>query len=241
MSDDENLLSEKMRAAFAAVELHAGFAERVTRAWLDEQASAAASRWRPPAPLVLGALTLAAAGVMLLLLRPPVRPRATIRPPAVTTPAATPGATPLPAVAPRRPSLPDTPDALYAAADRQLAAHAWPEARRLFGAFVGLYPSDWRVDRAQYQIGETYAGEKRFAEAIGAYTQVIERAPDSEAAADAMYRTGVAFAALKHCSDAKAYFEQLRARHPRSAWEKDLDARLLELKRARSDNSRCED
>jgi len=243
MNDDveENLLTAEMRAAFVAVELRPGFAERVTSAWLDERAAPA--RRRASVPLVLGAMTLAAAGTMLLFLRPPTRPPAPIRPPAAATAkTATPKTTThAPGAVPAQPSLPDTPDALYAEAGRQLAAHQWSKARRLYGAFVGLYASDYRATRAQYQIGETFAGEKRFAEAIGAYTLVLDRAPEGDVAPDAMYATGIAFTALKHCSDAKVYFEELLARHPHSARENDAEQRLRELARAKSDKALCAD
>jgi tetratricopeptide (TPR) repeat protein len=197
MSDDENLLSEGMRAAFAAVELRAGFAERVTRAWLDEQASAAASRWRPSLPLVVGTLMLAAAGAMFLLVQRQERPSPLVRPPAVTAPAA----------APQRPSPPE--------------------------------PAEVKEAKAQYQLGEKFAREKRFKEAIGAYTQVIERAPDKDVVAEAMYACGVAFSELKYCGDAKFYFEKLLERFPHGAHDDDARQRLRELERVRNDKTRC--
>jgi len=149
---------------------------------------------------------------------------------------------PLPGAAPAaaRP-MPDTPDALFAEANQRLAARQWDEARRLFGAFLGLYPTDRRAARAQYGIGESYAGEKQLAEAIGAYTKVLQQYEDSDAAADAMYQNGVAFAALKHCSDAKVYLQALLSRYPSTSWKKDAEQRLHALAANQNDRSICRD
>jgi TolA-binding protein len=238
MSDDEeNLLSARMRAAFVADELRPGFAERVIGAWERERDGVAPTQ-SLGLPLVLGALTLIAAGAFLLLERAPVRPEATVHVADRAAPVPLPAAAPAPAAQPSPPT-PDTPEALLAAADRRLAAHEWSPARQLYAAFLGLYANDVRAARAQYGIGETYAGEKRFAEAIGAYTKVIESDADSHAAADAMYKTALAFYATKYCSDAKVYLQKLIERHPSTTWKKDAEARLQRLAHDQNDRTLC--
>jgi hypothetical protein len=75
--DEENLLTAKMRAAFIADDLRAGFAERVTSAWLNERSGSARTHWWPRVPLVLGTLTMAVAAAVLLWLSAAARQSAT--------------------------------------------------------------------------------------------------------------------------------------------------------------------
>ncbi len=73
-----------------------------------------------------------------------------------------------------------------------------------------------RAESAQFDIGEAYAGEKRWANAIGAYTKVVDNFPKAEIVPDAMYKNGLAFYQLKYCSDARVYFQELLRRYPKT-------------------------
>jgi tol-pal system protein YbgF len=139
----------------------------------------------------------------------------------------------------KNPPMPETPDALYAEADKRLAAQQWTDARRLYEGFVNRYPNDPRAARAQFDIGEAYAGEKRFANAIGAYTKVVDNFPKSEVVPDAMYKNGLAFYALKYCGDAKVYFQELLKRYPRTSWKKDAAEQLHKLGRDQKNKAVC--
>jgi tol-pal system protein YbgF len=139
----------------------------------------------------------------------------------------------------KNPPVPETADALFAEAEKRLGALQWQEARRLFEAFVNRYPGDSRAARAQYSIGEAYAGEKRFANAIGAYTKVVDNFPKSEIVPDAMYKNGLAFYALKYCGDAKVYFQELLKRYPRTSWKKEATEQLKRLARDQKNRSIC--
>jgi tol-pal system protein YbgF len=139
----------------------------------------------------------------------------------------------------KNPPMPETPDALLADADKRLQAQQWTDARREYEAFVNRYPTDPRAARAQYNIGEAYAGEKRFANAIGAYTKVVDNFPKSDVAPDAMYKNGVAFYALKYCGDAKVYFQELLKRYPRTSWKKDAGEQLKKLTRDQKNKAVC--
>ena len=139
----------------------------------------------------------------------------------------------------KNPPLPETPDALYAEAEKRLAAQQWPEARRLFEAFVNRYPADQRAARAQYDIGESFMGEKRLANAIGAYTKVVDNFPKSDVVPDAMYKNGLAFYALKYCGDAKVYFQELIKRYPRTTWKKDATEQLKRLSHDQKNKAVC--
>jgi tol-pal system protein YbgF len=139
----------------------------------------------------------------------------------------------------KNPPMPDNPDALYAEASKRLQASQWQDARRLFEAFVNRYPSDKRAARAQYSIGEAYAGEKRYANAIGAYTKVVDNFPKSDVVPDAMYKNGIAFYALKYCGDAKVYFQELLKRYPRTQWKKEANQELRRLKKDQRNKAIC--
>jgi tol-pal system protein YbgF len=143
------------------------------------------------------------------------------------------------ATAAKNPPMPETPDALYAEADKRLAAQQWTDARRLYEAFVNRYPTDARASRAQYDIGEAYTGEKRFANAIGAYTKVVDNFPKSDVVPDAMYKNGLAFYALKYCGDAKVYFQELLKRYPRTSWKRDANEQLHKLSRDLKNKAVC--
>jgi len=139
----------------------------------------------------------------------------------------------------KAPPVPETPDAVMAEADKRLAAAQWTDARRLYEAFVNRYPQDSRAAKAQFDIGEAYMGEKRYANAIGAYTKVIDNFPKSEVIPDAMYRNGLAFYALKYCSDARVYFQELLKRYPKTGWKKDANEQLKKLTKDLKDKAVC--
>src|SRR5262249_23597325 len=90
----------------------------------------------------------------------------------------------------KNPPLPETADALFAEGEKRLTAGQNLEARRLFDAFINRYPTDSRAAKAQFAIGDAYNAEKKYANAIGAYTKVVENFPKSEVVPDAMYKNG---------------------------------------------------
>jgi tol-pal system protein YbgF len=139
----------------------------------------------------------------------------------------------------KNPPIPETPDALFAEAEKRMQAQQWPEARRLFEAFVNRYPADPRAARAQYNIGESYNAEKRVANAMGAYTKVVDNFPKSDVVPDAMYKNGLAFYALKYCGDAKVYFQELLKRYPKTTWKKDASEELKKLTRDQKNRAVC--
>jgi tol-pal system protein YbgF len=140
---------------------------------------------------------------------------------------------------PKTPPVPETPDALFADAARRLEAQQWADSRRLFDTFVTRYAQDERAPLAQYNIGEAYAAEKRYANAIGAYTKVVDNFPKSSIVEDAMYKNGLAFYALKYCSDARVYFQELMKRYPKTRWKKDATDQLKLLQRDAKNKAVC--
>ena len=86
---------------------------------------------------------------------------------------------------------------------KRFEAKQFNDSRRLFDAFIARFPTDGRAATAQYLIGEAYFAEGKYANAIGAYSKVIDNFPKAENVPDAMYRNGLAFYALKYCGKPK--------------------------------------
>jgi TolA-binding protein len=66
-----------------------------------------------------------------------------------------------------------------------------PEARAAFGEFAARNPLDPRVPTALFQIGDSYAAEKKFDQAIAAWQTLIARYGSSEPAAHAQFETAM--------------------------------------------------
>ncbi len=139
----------------------------------------------------------------------------------------------------KTPPLPDTADAVWTEADKRYTAAQWVDARRLYDAFINRYAQDPRASKAQFNIGESYMAEKRYSNAIGAYTKVVDNFPKSEIVPDAMYKNGLAFYALKYCGDAKVYFQELLKRYPKTNWKKDAAEQLRSLQKDAKNKALC--
>jgi tol-pal system protein YbgF len=139
----------------------------------------------------------------------------------------------------KNPPVPETPDGVMNEADKRFHDSQWADARRLYDAFLNRYPQDARAARVQFQIGESYLNEKKYANAIGAFTKVIDNFPKSDNVPDAMYRNGTAFYALKYCSDARVYFQELLKRYPKTTWKKDANDQLKKLLHDQKDKNLC--
>lgn len=94
-------------------------------------------------------------------------------------------------------------------------------ARRAFQMVVDSFPSAARAPDAQRQIGETYAMEREYDQAMRAFDRVVERWQDSEAAPLALYRAGVIAQERGNIDRARQYFRRVISAYPNS------DARSL--------------
>ena len=54
-----------------------------------------------------------------------------------------------------------------------------------------------------------------------------------------MYKNGLAFYALKYCSDAKVYFQELLKRYPKTSWKKDAGDELKRLLKDAKNKAVC--
>jgi tol-pal system protein YbgF len=94
-------------------------------------------------------------------------------------------------------------------------------ARRAFQSVVDSFPTDPRAPDAQRQIGETFAMEQNWDEALRAFDRVVERFPDSDAAPRSLYRAGVISQERGNLERARQYFQRVISGYPGS------DARRL--------------
>ncbi|HEX4457665.1 MAG TPA: tetratricopeptide repeat protein, partial [Polyangia bacterium] len=74
---------------------------------------------------------------------------------------------------------------------------------------------------------------------IGAYSKVVDNYPKSDMVPDAMYKNGLAFYALKYCSDARVYFTELLKRYPHTTWKKDVNEELHKLAKDLKNRNVC--
>src|SRR5258707_1067178 len=81
--------------------------------------------------------------------------------------------------------------------------------------------------------------EQLYANAIGAYTKVVDNFPKSDVVPDAMYKNGLAFYALKYCGDAKVYFQELLKRYPRTSWKSQATEELKKLVKDQKNKAVC--
>lgn len=128
------------------------------------------------------------------------------------------------------PDVPDSPDGVLQAAQKALDAKQLNDARRMFGEFVKKYPTDARASGAQLKIGDTYFNESKFDYAIGSYVKIIDLFPKADEVEPAMYKAGEAFLALKRCSDARVYFQELIKRYPKTKYKGDATDQINHIK-----------
>jgi tol-pal system protein YbgF len=127
---------------------------------------------------------------------------------------AAPGGTPPPSTDEGPP--PDDPKAWYEVAYKALREGRGEESRKLLQGFLAKWPEDALTDNAQYWLGESYYVESRYQNAILEFQRVIEKYPKSDKVPDALLKLGMSFGTLGLCDEAKAFYEEVTARHRKS-------------------------
>jgi tol-pal system protein YbgF len=112
-------------------------------------------------------------------------------------------------------------DQFYEIGLEQLERGNAATARRAFQSVVDSFPADPRAPDAQRQIGEAFAMERNWDDALRAFEGVVERYPDSEAAPRSLYRAGVISQERGNLERARQYFQRVISGYPGS------DARRL--------------
>lgn len=115
----------------------------------------------------------------------------------------------------------DAAQSIYEAGLEQVNRGNAATARRAFQMVVDSFPNDPLAAEAQRQIGDTYAMEQQYDEALRAFDRVVERYQDSDAAPRALYRAGVIALERGQEDRARQYFRRVISGYPQS------DARRL--------------
>jgi tol-pal system protein YbgF len=102
-------------------------------------------------------------------------------------------------------------------------------ARELYEEYVRKWPTDPRSADAHFHIGEIQFSERRYREAILAFGKVAQDFPHSDKAPDALFRTAEAMEILELKDDARALFEDVVKRYPKSSAAQRAKARLAQL------------
>ncbi len=140
----------------------------------------------------------------------------------------------------KNPPLPETPDALFAEAQKKLDARQYNDARRMYDAFINRFPTDARAAKAQVAIGDSYFQETKYANAIIAFRKVIDQHPKSEEVESAMFKAGQALFLIKRCSEAKIYFQELLRVYPKTRLKNDANEQIKEIGRQSKNRAACE-
>jgi TolA-binding protein len=109
-----------------------------------------------------------------------------------------------------------SPARLYDTARADYFAGQWNSALSGFEAFLRAFPRSEQADDAQLYIGETHYAQNQWAQAIMAYTQVIDSYPGTNSVPIAYYKRGLAEQQLGQIDAARASWEAAAKMFPDS-------------------------
>lgn len=109
-----------------------------------------------------------------------------------------------------------SPTRVYETARADYFAGQWNSAISGFEAFLRAFPRSEQADDAQAYIGETYYAQNQWAQAITAYTQVIDSYPGTNSVPLAYYKRGLAEQQLGQIDAARASWEAAAKMFPDS-------------------------
>jgi tol-pal system protein YbgF len=140
----------------------------------------------------------------------------------------------------RAPTRPDRPerrtkrgrDALadYEAAMTTYRSGEVVEAEQLFDAFARAYPRHDYADNALYWKGEAAYDQHHYADALAAFTAVVERYGGGNKAPDALLKIGLSYDRLGDRANARDVLTQLIAAYPQAQASDIARAKLVEFK-----------
>ena len=100
-----------------------------------------------------------------------------------------------------------SPRRLFEEARADYFAGQWSLAINAFETYLKTYPRSELADDAQYYIGEAYAAESKFREAVAAYERVISDYPGSDMLPEAWYKAGLSYERLKQQDRAQTAYQ----------------------------------
>ena len=104
----------------------------------------------------------------------------------------------------------------------------YPNAMKMFEAFLKTYPKSEYADNAQYWIGECFYQQGDYERAILTYEKVIKKYPKGDKVPSALLKQGFAFLDLGDRVDAKLLFHKVIKDYPQSP-QAEIAARKLKV------------
>ena len=147
----------------------------------------------------------------------PTPPAPAPTPPAAAVPEPKPAA-PIPAApaSGRTPSSNAEADRIFAAALARLRAGDEGQAALEFTEFVAQYPTHPQAAVAQNYIGEAYYRQREYRQAMGEYQKTVDNYTQAAQVSEALLKIGLCQRALGDGASAKATWEQVVKRFPKS-------------------------
>jgi tol-pal system protein YbgF len=122
------------------------------------------------------------------------------------------------------------PDELFSTASAALQRGSLSTARAGFQEFVRSFPQHPRAAEAQLGIGETYEQADDPAQALQAYSRVLELYPNSTRAPTALFRAAMIEVGRDNRDAARTMLNQIRAAYPRSPEAAEAQRELQRLR-----------
>jgi TolA-binding protein len=123
----------------------------------------------------------------------------------------------------------------FDAGKRAVLAGDHSYGRALLRAYLERYPKDAKADDAQLWLGQSYLTQGQPAAALGELRRVLSTYPKSDVLEDVLWSMGRAFWRLRSCADAKASFQALAAKFPKTTLGKKAAEHVKALTEAGDD------
>jgi TolA-binding protein len=137
------------------------------------------------------------------------------------------------------PTMPEDKEALWKEAQSRLSGGMRDDARRFLRGFIQRFPNDPRASLAQLQVGQSFAQDFKYSSAVAEYLAVMSRFSRAPEVPDAMWFLGEAYVAMKYCTDAKAIFQDLAKRYPKSPRAAQVKDRLRDITKISRNKDLC--
>jgi tol-pal system protein YbgF len=119
---------------------------------------------------------------------------------------------------------------LYAAAVQRMQQGSYATARLAFEEILREHPTDPRAVDAQYQLAETYNGEKNYDRAIEEFEKLERQYARTDRAPEALLRAGIIAQEQKKTAKARELFQAIQQRYPLSDARAEADRRLRSIR-----------
>ncbi|MGE0614755.1 MAG: tetratricopeptide repeat protein [Bacteriovoracia bacterium] len=121
---------------------------------------------------------------------------------------------------------PKDPGELFDTGKKQHIAGKLDEAVKSFSAYLAAAPSGGHVEDAYFLRGESHFSLRNYKKAIADYSQFPEKYNRSRHMPQALYKIGLSMENLNMATEAKAFYQELVEKYPKSNEAKLIKAKL---------------